>query len=990
MRIFTRNQTSNETGNQLNGSSAKRGLALAAGFAALASFVIPTPSLLAQATADQPANQAQFGNAQTLCQPQVIGNRRIPKESVLARLFSHQGDLYDKTIVERDYNSLWNTGYFAEVRIEETQTPACLQLIVYVKEKPTIREINYKGLNAVPLSDVADRLKKEKAGFTVESQYDPTRVQRAENVVKALLGEHGHQFATIKVEVKNIPPAAVAITFDIKEGPTVKVGKIVFDGNNNLSDRYLRNSMKNLKPIGIPNSLVFENLFPRTYDASKLDEDTERIRAAYRDKGYFKANPGEPVTKIRDIAEFNPFLFHTTTGKRIDLLIPIEEGERYRLGGITFKGNKAFTNTKALRAQFQIKDGEWFNTTIFGKGLQNLQKAYSGQGYINFTGSPTPRFDEAKHLIYLDIDIEEGKPYTVARIEFQGNTITRDKVIRRELLVDEGSVYNSQLVDLSLLRLNQLNYFETLKTEQDVETRQNNADNTVDLLLKLKEKGKNSIGLNGGISGLSGSFLGLNYSTNNFLGLGETLSVQANIGDLSRQLSLGFTEPYLRNKPISLGVNVFDQKYDYNPAKAYAATGSVSSNLSSAQQSQLTNYNTSTKGVTVSVSEPLRHFFVTKGVARIGASFSLSRSSVTTFNTNTQNVFQSLAFRSGVEGQNQLSGIVSSIITPTFSLSSLDRGQGPHSGKDLNIQMQVAGAGGNVKFYSPAIAFRQFYPMHLLKVQRDGHNVLGYRVQIAHVSGFGGEVAPPTSRIYGGGESDVRGFDIRSSAPYVFIPNRILFNLTNPDGSTIPRDPSNPSLGNVQVPLPVYRLVSIGGDTSITSNVEYRIPIVSQVTFALFTDFGMNFNSEPHQLKQSASGVSTIASPSYGCPVFVNGACFGGVHIPAFDATYLNTVPHTNFVPRMSNGAELQVILPIVNAPFRLFYAYNSLRLFRDLPQQLALPQTGLSGQTTFQSLFPNTGAGQYTYLQAVQFYGANYTLREPRKTFRLSVSTTF
>ena len=996
MRIFTRNQTSNETGNQLNGSSARRGLALAAGFAALAAFANSTPSALAQAATQlQPPAQAepaqsQFGNTQTLCQPQVIGNRRIPKESVLARLFSHQGDLYDPAIVERDFNSLWNTGYFAEVRIEKVETPACLQLIVYVKEKPTIREINYKGLNAISLSDVTDRLKKEKAGITPESQFDPTRIKRAETILRELLGEHGHQFATVRTEVKNIPPAAVAITFNIKEGPTVKVGKIVFDGNYNLSDRYLRASMKNLKPIGIPNSIILENIFPRTFDASKLDEDTERIRQAYRDKGYFKANPSEPVTKIRDVTEFNPFLFRTTVGKRIDLLIPIEEGERYRLGGITFKGNKAFTNTRALRAQFQLKDGDWFNTGAFGKGLENLRKAYSAQGYINFTGTPTPRFDEAKHLIYLDIDIDEGKPYTISRIEFQGNTITRDKVIRRELLVDEGSVYNSQLVDLSLLRLNQLNYFETLKTEQDVETRQNNADNTVDLLLKLKEKGKNSIGLNGGVSGLSGSFLGLNYSTNNFLGLGETLSVQANIGDLSRNLSLGFTEPYLRNKPLSLGVQVFTSKYDFNPAKAYGATGGISANLSSAQQSQLTNYNQSTTGLTVSISEPLRHFFATKGVSRIGSSFSLSRSSVTTFNDNTRNVFQSLAFRSGVEGQNQLSGIITSVITPTFNLSSLDRGQGPHNGKDLNVQLQVAGAGGNVKYYAPAIAYRQFFPMKGLRVNREGHNVLGYRIQIAHVAGFGGEVAPPTSRIYGGGESDVRGFDIRSSSPYVFIPNRILFNLTNPDGSTIPRDPSNPSLGNVQVPLPVYRLVSIGGDTSFTSNLEYRIPIVSQVTFALFTDFGLNGNFQPGQLKQSAAGISTIASPSYGCPTFVNGACFGGISVPSLRAPYLNTVSGTNFVPRMSNGAELQVILPVVNAPFRLYYAYNPLRLFRDLPQQLALPQTGPPGTATFQSLFPSTGAGQYSYLQAVQFYGADYTLREPRKTFRLTVSTTF
>ena len=133
--------------------------------------------------------------------------------------------------------------------------------------------------------------------------------------------------------------------------------------------------------------------------------------------------------------------------------------------------------------------------------------------------------------------------------------------------MEEGQPYNSQLVDLSLLRLNQLNYFENLKSEQDVETRQNADAGTVDLLVKLKEKGKNSIGLNGGISGLSGSFIGLNYETNNFLGLGETLSVTANVGDLSRNLSFGFTEPYLRNKPVSLGFQLFSSKFDYNPAK---------------------------------------------------------------------------------------------------------------------------------------------------------------------------------------------------------------------------------------------------------------------------------------------------------------------------------------------------------------------------------------------------------------------------------------
>jgi outer membrane protein insertion porin family len=985
VRIFTVNR---ESGSSLKSKakpvctrSSRSRIAHAAYLFAIA--VVTASSLPAQT----PTAPSSLQGVEVLCQPQVIGNRRIPKESVLARLFSRQNDVYDPLVVERDFNSLWNTGYFEDVQIERVDTPKCVQLIIYVREKPTIREINYTGLNAVTQSDVLDRFKKAKVPLSVESQYDATKIARAVVVLKDLLAEHGHQFATVTPEIKKIPPASVAITFKIKEGPTVKVGKIQFEGNYNLSARTLRGAMKNLKPIGIPHSIILENLFARTFDASKLDEDTERVRQAYRDRGYFKAQTSEPTTHIRDAGGLNPFTLRPSKGKRIDILMPVEEGARYKLAGINFTGNAHVPNVKALRAQFAQKDGEWFNATLFSKGLDQLRKSYGSLGYINMVAQPVPAFDEAKKTITLNIDIDEGKPFYVSRIEFTGNTITRDKVIRRELLLEEGQIYNSQRWELSILRLNQLNYFEPLKAEQDSESRQNADDGTVDLLLKLKEKGKNSIGLNGGISGLSGTFIGLNYETNNFLGLGETLSVQANIGDLSRTISFGFTEPYLRDKPISVGAQVFATKYDFNPSKSQSTTGATG-NLSAAQQSLLTNYNQSTTGLTLSASEPLRHLWARTGVTRVGLSYSLSRSSVTTFNQNTTNVFQSLAFRSGVAGQNQLSGIISSVVTPSFSFSSLDRAVGPHNGKDFNVSMQVAGVGGNVKYISPIASYRQFFPMKGLKVNREGHNVLGYRLQLAHVTGFGGEVAPPTHRLYGGGEQDLRGFDTRSVSPYTFIPNNVSFTLTNPDGTAVPLNPANPALGNVIIPLPIYRMVQIGGDTQFIANLEYRIPIVNQVTFAFFTDFGMDFDAQAGQLRQSSAGNSLISGVQYGCPTIVNGACFGGssVKFPLL----LPVVPGTNYVPRMSNGAELQVILPIVNAPFRIFYAYNSLRLYEDIPQKLAVPNSGPDNVNTFKGYFPTSGAGQFSYAQALQLYGADYILREPRKTFRLTVSTTF
>jgi outer membrane protein insertion porin family len=182
--------------------------------------------------------------------------------------------------------------------------------------------------------------------------------------------------------------------------------------------------------------------------------------------------------------------------------------------------------------------------------------------------------------------------------------------------------------------------------------------------------------------------------------------------------------------------------------------------------------------------------------------------------------------------------------------------------------------------------------------------------------------------------------------------------------------------------------VALGGDTSFVSNLEYRIPIVSQVTFALFTDFGMTFDAQPGQLRQSTAGQSLISGAQYGCPVIANGSCFGGKSVVFPDL--LKIVPGTNYVPRMSTGASLQVILPVVNAPFQIYYAYNPLRLYKDIPQELAVPNSGPDNVNTFKSYFPTDGAGQFSYQQALQFYGADYILREPRKTFRFTVATSF
>jgi len=898
---------------------------------------------------------------------QVRGNRRIPAETIKSRIFTRAGDVYDPQALERDFNSLWNTGYYDDLRFERQDTAKGTVIIyIYVTEKPTIREIKYTGLNSVSQSDVLDRFKKEKVGLTQESQYDPTKVKKAEVVVKDLLAEHGRQFATIRTEIHKLPPAAVSVEFVIKEGPKVKVGRIKFEGNKKVPSRDLRSAMKNTKPIGIPHSLILENLFSKTYDASKLDEDAERVRYLYQTKGYFKALVNDPKTQIRDTKPGFPYIGRKG-GKVVDITVPVEEGDRYRLGTITFTGGKAITNTKALRAQFPIKDGDIFNRESIAKGLENLRKAYGTLGFINFSAVPQTSIDEGKKQVSLAIDLDEGKAFMVRRIEFTGNTTTRDKVIRRELALEEGNVYNSHLWELSLLRLNQLNYFEPLKVEQDSEVKQDAQNGTVDLTLKVKEKGKNSIGLQGGVSGLAGSFVGINYQTNNFLGLGETLTVSANIGNLERSILFGFTEPYAFDRPLQLGFTVSTSRYDYNAAKNYSILTGTNVNLPADVANTLQNFSQSQTGFTVSASYPIKRSF-----KRVGLTYSYQVSSIQTFSTASQQYFEAVNF-DGVSGPNSLSGIRTSSVTPSFTYNTIDSPYQPHRGTSIFLGGEFAGLGGNVNTIRPITEFKHWIPVN------KGRNSLGFRLQGSFISGYAGKVAPPYERFYLGGENDLRGFDIRTVTPYLFITNRVNVPLQNPDGSFVLVDPTNPRRGTVQIPVPANTIIYAGGDTSIVSNVEYRIPIVPHVTLAAFNDFGMNFIALPSQLNLTPENVAILNNTPFGCPSFdVNFNCAGTKSLNF--SGKLEPIPGTNYTPRMSTGLELQVLLPIVNAPFRIYYAYNPLLL--DTVVQSNSPIT--------RDLFPAGPAGDFTYQRAIITYGTPYQLREPRKTFRFTVSTTF
>jgi outer membrane protein insertion porin family len=239
-------------------------------------------------------------------------------------------------------------------------------------------------------------------------------------------------------------------------------------------------------------------------------------------------------------------------------------------------------------------------------------------------------------------------------------------------------------------------------------------------------------------------------------------------------------------------------------------------------------------------------------------------------------------------------------------------------------------------------------------------------------------VAPPYERFYMGGENDLRGFDVRTVSPYVFVTSLQNLQLLNPDGTAVPLDPTNPRRGNVTVPVPATTVTFPGGDTNFFTNLEYRIRVFGPVTLAPVADFGMNFALRQSQLQIAPDSLNQLNTTAFGCPALVAFQCAGGSQIPI--SGDLKTISGTNYVPRMSTGLELQVMLPIVQAPFRIYYAYNPLILNTHVNSENLITR----------SMFPAGGAGDFTFQSALATFGPNFQLKEPKKTFRFTISTTF
>jgi len=764
---------------------------------------------------------------------------------------------------------------------------------------------------------------------------------------------------------------AVILVFKIDEGPKVKVGKIKFTGNHAFSDRKLIRAMHHDRPYAIPLYFTNINVMSKTYDHDKLIEDQEvGVRGLYQDNGYMKVSLPDPILENVDTQGWKLGIPLTgrTTGKAVNITIPIEEGDKYTMGTIKIVSSdpdKALSlKADALKTVFPLKPGDVFSAAKVRKAMETYTNIYGQYGFIDFVPQPQMDFDEQAKRINVTMQFDEGKQYYVRRIEFSGNTTTRDKVIRRELLIDEGQLFNKRAWEISILRLNQLNYFDKIEADKSAEIKRDTKAGTVDILLKLKEKGKQSIGLQGGVSGLAGGFIGLTYQTNNFLGLGETLTLSAQVGQYERSIMLGFSEPYLFDRPIATGFTIFTSKYEFNQAEQAAI---YSGQQVSINPQYIQDYNQNSTGFTVYASYPMKRYAFT----RVGLTYGLTRTNIQTFNQASQLLFTQLQYLS-IAGPSALNGIISSTITTSITQNTLDNPVNATKGRSYFYSLAVSGLGGNVRTITNTGEFKYFHPINHKR------NALGFRVLAAWTGGYGGGEVPPFSRFYMGGENDIRGFDIRAISPVTYIPSVTNQAVTFTDNRHL-SGAGYPTQGSFTVPVVAYTITFPGADTQGVANFEYRIPIAGPVAMTLFNDVGTDGILDKGALKLDPTGVTNINQQF---PL-------------ANQGQQLQIAPGTNFRLRDSVGIEFNVNIPIVQAPFRIYWAYNPLRYYGTIVAPYdKINLNALTQQcSTLGLLNPLTNKCDSSILYQIQPVIQNpgrLNYFEPRSTFRFTVSRTF
>jgi outer membrane protein insertion porin family len=858
---------------------------------ALATAILVSAFLVISAAASdvKSAKRNSAAAQQVVENVDIQGNRRLRDEDLLYYIKTRPGDVYDPAALERDLKELLSLNFFDKTAtrvLTEDGIRGGVNVIFEVRELPIIRDLVFKGAKALQESDILKEFREKRVGVSKESVYDPVKARNATRVLRELLAAKGYPNAKVEIQEDEVSATSIALTFNIEQGARSRIIQIEFEGNENFKDGELRDALQLVKKTGLISRVKGQDIL----DMKKLQYDLDRnVRTYMWSKGYFQARIGEPEIVGQGLKRTGPPILGnfplpliTSVDDTLKIIVPIMEGKVYRVGELKVEGNSIFSEQQILLGvglkKGEVVDGKRLQSSVY----EDLKKAYGSQGFVQYTADFNPVFKDnpanpKEGIVDLTITIEEGKQFTLRRLEFTGNTFTRDKVMRREFLLNEADIYNQNYLEISVARLNQTQYFDPIDKDQDVEIHPDEEKGDVDVIVKVKEKGRQQISFNGGLSGIGGSFFGLEYSTNNLAGRGEILSFNLGFGNRQKSVQFSYQEPYFRDRPISVGFSLFASKYSFFGEGTFLTQNQDVLNqlfnpLGTVIADERNLFTQTTYGASIFATAPLSELFFKKRrftqFSRLGLTYQISATSIKDPEINASD---DPAARIPVIYRQP--NILTSRITASFVYDTRQpaaNGIDTNNGKSLSVSLGFAGIGGAVRTYSPAIQYSQFIPIR--KKRSKNPEVFAFRViastigtwsitdtiRNANSLAFIGGI-PAYERFFLGSENDIRGYESRAISPVApfdtYITSRNVQVATNAFGTADTNTGLNQrdtdeirtigqltGIGGANPALFTRNFRFIGGDTQLLGNVEYRLPIFGPATMALFGDIGSVFN----------------------------------------------------------------------------------------------------------------------------------------------------
>lgn len=478
---------------------------------------------------------------------EVEGNRRIESDAILAVIESKKGEDFDQDRLDKDLRAIYKMGYFNDVNIEVEDGAHGKKIIFRVDEKPSIGMISFEGNKKIK-----DDTLMEEIGIKRYSILDRSEVKQSINRLKEYYRQKGYYNIKIEADILELPNNEVSLVYKIDEGEKISITHIEFEGNTVFDDDELKGIMETSEK-GFFSWITKSGVL----DMKKLDFDIQKVISFYHNHGYIKAKAGEPKISIKD-------------EKGLTIKIGIIEGEQYRVGDVEIKGDMIEPKEEILE-KVQINKEKYFNREVIRQDILMLKELYSDEGYAYADVVPITNENDKEHLVDITYDISKKKRVRFERINITGNSVTRDKVIRRELEVVEGEYYNGTDLNKSTRNLHRLGFFDDVK----IRNSEGSQDDLMLLDVEVQERPTGTFSVGAGYSSFDKAIGMLQVSFNNFRGTGQRLAGQASIGGRTTEFTVSFTEPWLLDKPLSTTVDLFNWETEYDTYTKDSTGGAI-------------------------------------------------------------------------------------------------------------------------------------------------------------------------------------------------------------------------------------------------------------------------------------------------------------------------------------------------------------------------------------------------------------------------------